>query len=323
MNKRDAEVQVSSNVTITVLNKKNEVVQTIKKHNKATVVMVEGLLHFLQGWYSNTEHNESLGGGNPEDSLIYIPTKIGFGNIGVYTQVESTYGDVPMFLSVNSGDFVQPTFNSSALQSLLLKWKDKTDEVGYRQFTNSMLTSYEDLNNSESLCFTVKVSPGQLVGENFYSEDGSPVFTPYERSFYNPELGQYCTMITEIGLFSSENTLLARVLLDAPVVRRDASNRGDKVGYTYQFEDPESFSNPIIQTEDTTLVVEWNIGLISVSDQDKFITQSNNLLATSLADDLSSLITTYIEEKDEVPDKGDLTEMIIDCLSGYNSVTQN
>lgn len=314
MGKSDAAVQVTSNVTITVLNRNNEPIQVVKKHNKATVLMVEGLLRFLQGWYSSTEYNKALGGGTPEDSIMYVPTKLGFGNIGVNTVIESKYSKNPMFNNVNSGDFVEPTFNSTRLQRPLIKWSNKTDQVGYESFSDSEITSYEDLNNSESLRLITKITPGQLVGEYLTQRDSDNIiFKPYEKSFYDPEIKQWCSMITEIGLFSSHGALLARVLLDSPVKQKTISNESGIIGYSYEFENPDSLNNPIVQTQETTLVIEWRIGLISVSDRDQFITQ-NNIKYQDLAKIISSQVTSTSTSEE-------IEKMILDVLSGYDDIT--
>lgn len=272
----NASMSINCNVKVLGIDRKGNVTQYLEKHNKATVVMVEGLLRFLQGHFSDTIYNETKGGGTPQDAITYLPVRLSFGNVGVKVRNESQFDNKPMFLQVDTTDFVEPTFDSSTLQDEL---PEMGSQIPVLKFSDMEISSFEDTNNSESLRIVAQIDPGALVGR-WEGEE----YKPYSRSFYNPDTGRWTTMLTEIGLYSSYGSMLARVLLDGEVSRKECRNEeGTLLGYSYEFKRPNDTSNPIVQDEFTTIVVEWRVGLVSIGDKDRFVTQNSISMDTFIS----------------------------------------
>lgn len=278
----NAVVDLNCNVQVKVIDRHGKVVRTSQKHNKATINLVDGILRFLKGDFSNTEYNN--GDNTPDEAEIYLPVRAEFGRIGVKMKESPTLTD-RRFDYVDYDEMVQPTFDSIALQEpvnfsdyTLLKFK-RISQVGYT-----------DNNNAECLEFSLYINPGKLVGYNKDTSEGKE-FVPYDWSYYNPEKEEFETMLTEVGLFSSSNILLARVLFDGEVRSETYSD-----GTTYpSFVDINDDDNPIVQSQSTTVVLVWRIGIVSVGKNDEFVTQSN-LSTQQFSRQLSEYLLTYISE---------------------------
>lgn len=278
----NAVVDLNCNVQVKVIDRHGKVIRTSQKHNKATINLVDGILRFLKGDFSNTEYNN--GDNTPDEAEIYLPVRAEFGRIGVKMKESPILKD-RRFDYVDYDEMVQPTFDSIALQEpisfsdyTLLKFK-RISQVGYT-----------DNNNAECLEFSLYINPGKLVGYNEDTPEGKE-FKPYDWSYYNPEKDEFETMLTEVGLFSSSNILLARVLFDGEVRSETYSD-----GTTYpSFVDINDDDNPVVQSQSTTVVLVWRIGIVSVGKNDEFVTQSN-LSTQQFSRQLSEYLLTYISE---------------------------
>lgn len=256
-------LSVNSNVTIRCFNK-HKLIRTINCHNKATVGLVQGLLRFLKGDFTPSSY--SLSAIHDTDAAMqYIPSEIKFGNVGV--QFDTTT-DPRTLSGVDSHEFKPPTFNEKGLQ------KPFTSPylVNKTRFEAADITSFDDTNNSMSLLLQTFVPAKSLVG---YNVDGVG-FQPYDWAYWNPSLGktvqgaptgEWETMITELGLYAN-NTLLARVVLDGAI-------NIDSGTHKITYDDPDYPNNPIFQSESSSMIIEWRIGIISIGPNDTFITEAN------------------------------------------------
>lgn len=244
------------NVRIRVLDSKKRVIQEIEKHNKANANLVDGILRFLKGDFNQTEFNEG-NGVTPEDAISYIPTRVWFGNSGIKLEGE---GEERVVREIDTTDFVYPVFIESDLH-------EPIDEEEYQgeiiKFTRIRQTTYGDPNNAEGLLLMTNVAPGQLVGQEIVNQQGEKEFVPYSWSYFNKNTREYETCLTEVGMFSSTGALLARVLLDGE------TDVVDGVPVPVR----RSKTNPVIQSQSTTIVVEWKIGIVSLGHNDYFYTK--------------------------------------------------
>lgn len=286
--KGTAVVNLDSNVQVKYLDRSGKVLRISYKHNKATVNLVDGILRFLKGDFSDTEYNK--GNNTPEEAEVYIPVRAGFGRIGV--KIKEDQDPINRrFDFIDKNEFVLPTFDSIRLQEPV-EFSDYT----ILRFKRISQTGYSDNNNAECLEFSLYINPGKLVGYTDEQEDGIKVFKPYDWSYYNPKLDEYETMLTEVGLFSSSNVLLARVLFDGDVVGEEfIGSDGTSKGQYPVFSNPSNEDNPITQSESTTIVLTWKIGIVSVGKNDEFVTQ-NNLSNSELINKLSRWTYEYISE---------------------------
>lgn len=284
----NAVVDLDCNVQVKFLDRHGKVLRTSYKHNKATVNLVDGILRFLKGDFSDTEYNK--GNNTPDEAEIYIPVRAGFGRIGVKI-LESQNPIDRRFDFIDKDEFVTPTFDSISLQEPV-EFSDYT----LLRFKRVSQVGYTDNNNAECLEFSLYINPGKLVGYLDNQEDGTKVFKPYDWTYYNPKNQEYETMLTEIGLFSSSNILLARVLFDGDVTKEEYfDTEGISQGYYPVFSKPNDENNPITQSESTTIVLTWRVGIVSVGKNDEFVTQ-NNLSTTEFVNQFSSWINDYIPE---------------------------
>jgi hypothetical protein len=272
----------NSNVTIRCINKYGKVIRSSHIHNKATVVLVEGLLRYLKGDFTPSSYN--LNSYDGDEAIRYIPAELRFGNIGV--EINNRSADQPILSGINSSVFIQPTFNAYKLQQELLvsnstyesRWDTATPK-----FESADISTYDDPNNSMSLLLQAFIPAGQLVGFKNQEEDQPAEFIPWTDeyagsgrgwAFYNPSTHEYQTLLTEMGLYSGNN-MLARVLFDGEITI-DTEGVGDEVGQI-NYVDPNYDLNPIIQSETTSMIVEWRIGITSIGQND-VVSSSANIL---------------------------------------------
>lgn len=264
----DAVINLDCNVQVKVLDKNNRVIRTSKAHNKATVNLVDGILRFLRGDFSTTIYNQ--GNTTPSEAEVYLPVRAGLGRIGVKILEDSNPAN-RRFSYIDTEEFVYPTFDSYSLQEPITVLDNNL-----LKFSRITQVGYTDNNNAECLEFSLYINPGKLVG---YTEDQGTegeVFVPYDWSYWNPATGEYEAMMTEVGLMSSSNVLLARILFDGEVQAEEYYNESGVSQGTYPvLTDPNDDDNPIIQSESTTVVLIWRIGIVSVGKNDEFITQNN------------------------------------------------
>lgn len=283
----NAVVNLNCNVQVKYLDRYGKLLRVSQKHNKATVHLVDGILRFLKGDFNDTEYNQ--GNNTPNEAEIYLPVRAGFGRIGV----KITEADNPMdrrFNFIDRDEFVTPTFDSTNLQEQV-EFSDYT----LLRFKRVSQVGYTDNNNAECLEFSLYINPSKLVGRTNTNEDGTKEFIPYDWAYYNPKNKEYEVMLTEVGLFSSSNILLARVLFDGEVSSEEYIEEGVSQGKYPVFTKPNDEDNPITQSESTTIVLTWRIGIVSVGKNDEFVTQ-NNLSNDEFSRQLSVWMTNYIEK---------------------------
>lgn len=70
-------------------------------------------------------------------------------------------------------------------------------------------------------------------------------------------------MFTELGLYSGSGVLLARVLFDGKI---NVTSDGG-----FEYEDDSYINNPIVQSDTSSLVIEWRIGIVSIGQNDHVI----------------------------------------------------
>lgn len=302
-------VDLDCNVNIKVLDKYKRIVRNSSVHNKATVNMIDGILRFMKGDFTKVAYSDALA---PEDGTPYIPTQIRFGRIGVKIK-ENPLDRRPNFDYVNSGEFIQTVFSTTSLQEPCISKFEESDQGGSSisyTFDKIRQTGYSDSNNAECLEFSVYITPGTLVGQTFSDPDPDDptkvikTFKPYHYSYWNPDIGEYEAMITEIALTSDKGVLLARVLFDGSVGTGVAEDsEGNALG-TYPLpDDPDGEFTPIVQSQSSTVVITWRIGIVSVGKNDKVVTD-NDLTVTSLARGLAvSLLEDYTITKSVVGDE--------------------
>lgn len=308
----NAAVDLDCNVNIKIIDKHRRVVRDSSVHNKATVSLVDGILRFLRGDFTPTSYSTTS---SPEEGVPYLPTKINFGYIGVDLSSEKPISPdgKPHFNFMNSGKFVQPVFSSSALQEPCLnKINDKVMRDSPIQFTFDKVrqVGYSDANNAECLEFTIYISPGNLVGSVFEDELGNRNFVPFTHSYWNPSIGEYEAMVTEIGLISDDDLLLARVLFDGEVGSDQyVDENGTDLGRYPVPEDRGGDFTPIVQSQSSTVVITWRIGIVSVGKNDKLVTETD-LDVNRLA----SQTTMWVKDQYDIVSK-ELREEVVSKLA--------
>lgn len=290
--KANAVVNLDCNVQIQTLDRYGKVLRTSRKHNKASVNLVDGLLRFLKGDFNETVYN-SANSTTPSEAEIYVPVNAQFGRIGVKIANASEPPIERRFDYIDTSEFVIPTFDSFKLQEQVVPPEINAESFKkLMKFSRISQVGYTDNNNAECLEFSLYLNPGKLVG--YVNEDKE--FIPYNWSYYNPRTGEYEAMLTEVGLMSSSNVLLARVLFDGQVSSEEfVDSEGVNQGKYPIFNEPNSPDNPIIQSQSTTLVLIWRIGIVSVGKNDEFVTQ-NNLSTQQFSNQFTDWVLNYITE---------------------------
>lgn len=278
--KSNAAMNLDTNVTILKIDKNGNVVQQVERHNKATVNLVDGILRFLQGHFSQTSYNATSRTPDLKSGAQYLPVYVKFGNIGINVSEGILQG-------VGTAG-TKPTFYQTDLQKeLIFETVNNNVTTTYpNEFLINKIrqTTYGDSNNTETVEFSLYINGGQLVGVNVTNPQGVTEFKPFTTSFNtgteeNPE---WQNMISEVGLFSESGNMLARVFLDGDVNVAEGS-------YTYV--DPDNRFNPIAQGKDDTIVIIWRIGITSIGDQDEFVAESD---IGEFTDKLSEWVQGYI-----------------------------
>lgn len=295
MSRAGAVVDLDCNVDIKVIDKYRRVVRSTTIHNKATVNMIDGILRFMKGDFTKTSYSDSLA---PEDGSPYLPSQIRFGRIGVKVKEDAT-DKKPHFDYINEGEFIQTVFSTTSLQEPCLSKFDEKDESEvpiFSYFDKIRQTGYSDSNNAECLEFSVYITPGTLVGKTLQPSpddpNQTPTFKPYHYAYWNPNIGEYEAMITEIALTSGYGTLLARVLLDGKVSAKECiDSEGKSLGMYPVPEDPDGEYTPITQSQSSTVVITWRLGIVSVGRDDEILTPTD---LTSLCRELAgALLNDY------------------------------
>lgn len=228
-------LDMTVNVDIRVSNSRGQITQRIQKHNKATYNMLEGIIKFLRGEFNNTSLNIDNIGSNAEYAHCYIPSYIGFGDIGV------TYGEGATF-KVEYDNNMAPQF----MDDHLLRELFKANYVGDVQ-CNSRLALQRSTGGETPFADTHSLVISSIVNYagdrfGFFRVNGERVDNMHTDGA-DPSEDVY--IITELGLFSGnvddyDSKLLARLLLD-----------------------PET---PLVISKDSTVVVNWTLGVYSIND---------------------------------------------------------
>lgn len=180
------------NVRITVLNSKHEVKQTVCKHNKASLTLIQGVLRFLRGEFNPSNITNSSIVHIVDGAKIYIPSYISFGNGGFDLSTGQIEGE----------GTIAAMYSDTVLQRELV-----SDLYGRLAISKSQIGS-ESPGDSGQLQLVTYVPQGYYY--NFGNYNGS-------------------AYLTEVGLFSSDydgsigstGKLLARVVLDEPVLQSE------------------------------------------------------------------------------------------------------
>ena len=197
----------------------------------------------------------------------YVPVKVKFGTVGVIQKYDEKL-EKYVLSRVDRSRMKTPTFDDYKLQDDVTDtYKETTgNEI---TFDTIEITNYDDSNNSMGLLMQVKLPAGRLVGSGAGKDRKWFTRSNLDNgwAYYNPFTQEYETMITELGLYStsvntSNDRLLARVLFDG---KTDVNSSTGEVVY-----DIDGLStNPIIQSDSTSLVIEWRIGIISLGQNDE------------------------------------------------------
>ena len=94
--------------------------------------------------------------------------------------------------------------------------------------------------------------------------------------------------------------LLARVLLDGKVKTETAKDSGGHPTGTYPVPvDPLGEFNPIIQSQSSTVVITWRVGIVSVGREEKVL---NPTEVSTMSSDLSKSLTKDYQIIRKTPD---------------------
>lgn len=293
-------LSANSNVTIYVKDKYGKIIRRSQIHNKATVALTEGLLRFLEGDFTPSKTSKGINRNyNADEAMSYLPAEIRFGNVGVELNHTS---DPPVLLGVNSSGFKVPTFYETKLQQELQVTNPLYQDVwdSSRVSIESVdFAKYGDTNNSMGVLLHAYAPIGNLVGfKQTIDPSDPPTFVPYtdnivggseagwaywnqsagrrHQSEVNGEIvwstpdGEWETLITEIGLYSNTGNLLARVLLDGEINLGSDPVTGEILSLSYT--NPDYDCNPIIQSESSSVLIEWKVNLVSIGQNDRFVT---------------------------------------------------
>lgn len=290
---------MNSNVTVKCINKYGKVFRTSKVHNKATVVMVQGLLEFLSGSFTPTITNNFNDTLTTNEISSYVPVKVKFGTVGVVQKYDETLGKY-VLSRVDKSRMKTPTFDDYKLQDDITDIYTKISKKEIT-FDTIEITNYDNTNNSMGLLMQVKLPAGRLVGmgagkdRRWFTRDSEGV-EGSGWSYYNKFTNEHEAMFTELGLYSTSvstghDRLLARVLFDGKT--SVDSNTGEIV---YDIDD--LVTNPIVQSDSTSLVIEWRVGIVSIGQNDEVYSSTKvPQLKDTIADDqtLGSLLDNSIE----------------------------
>lgn len=279
----DGTFGINCNVTITSKDLKGNTLYKIQKHNKATRNMVDGILRFLKGDFTETEYNMNP---VPSEAKLYTPTRVKLGTPGITIgngtgEYEGKRVLVDYVTPISTGGFNNTTlerevpYETDPIASLF-------PTIKFERMRQTYNTSVGD---TERLLLSLYIPPGKTVGALVYDDDKKvEVFKPFEHSYFSSLYNGYCATFTEVGLFSSTGVLLARVVLDGDweyVYKLPDNDKSEVISNA----DPskavtvlpkEGVTNgPIYQTQYNTLQIEWRIDLTSIGSNDVMYNESN------------------------------------------------
>ena len=205
-----------NNVEIQVLNRRtHEIKKPIRVHNKVNRKMVEGIMRFLQGHFTETFLNENIQYSN-EIAEKYIPYCMGFGDGGVTSSaVTSTDSIIP---SLEPDWNIYVPYNAVKMERELF-YNNETNEPK-RFKINKITSTFVDKNGDpvqhiaemDSLMFMCEVSPDEHIMIDQSTNSVKPFF------------------VTEVGMFSKSGEMLSYLKLG----NYPEMNTGTDVGETRQ-----------------------------------------------------------------------------------------
>ena len=188
-----------NNVEIQVLNRRtHEIKKPIRVHNKVNRKMVEGIMRFLQGHFTETFLNENIQYSN-EIAEKYIPYCMGFGDGGVTSSaVTSTDSIIP---SLEPDWNIYVPYNAVKMERELF-YNNETNEPK-RFKINKITSTFVDKNGDpvqhiaemDSLMFMCEVSPDEHIMIDQSTNSVKPFF------------------VTEVGMFSKSGEMLSYLKL--------------------------------------------------------------------------------------------------------------
>lgn len=269
---------IMNNVELRVVNKKsNTIVKTVRTHNKATRLMVTGILRFIEGLFTPTVRSDEAQY-DPDVIKMYIPCYFNVGDGGVVRD-DQTGLQIPL------------DDNNKRIPELVNDWTEFVNYSSYRLDreiigvgTNirTPIRSQQNLNannptdtldqskiiggvttgDMDSLCFTCEIQPGQL----------------------NTAFGNNAVFVTEVGLFAgadpSKDDLLAHVKLGN---YKEETETGKEVTKT----------NALYIRPDDTLMVRWVITIAAIG--------KDNILHADIQDEDGKTVQSDIVK---IPDFG-------------------
>ena len=245
------EFGIINNVEVQVWNKRtHEMRKPIRVHNKVTRKMVEGVMRYLQGHFTQTFLNNDAQYSS-EIAEKYIPRFIGFGCGGIVSDEATVYNKVIPDLDDNWNRYV--SYNSTELKKEL--FVDTVNGVKVpRRFEIKKITStfvdkdgdpVQHIAEMDSLMFMCEVSPDEHVMIDQSTNAVKPFF------------------VTEVGMFSKSGEMLSYLKLG----NYPEMNSGTPIGGT-QTQDNCRCDNGVIlfdtpeSTEDSIHGIE--VGSVSV-----------------------------------------------------------
>lgn len=175
------------NVKITVLDYKHEIKQVVHKHNKANMLLIQGILKFLRGEFNPSNITDSSIVHNINGAKIYIPSYVSFGNGGIGSEVtKPDYGATMLQNELVSDTYKRLPLSKSQIGS------DSPGDSGQLQLVTYVPQGYyyHFLNPSDN------VGSIQLTEVGLFSSD------------YDGSVG-------------STGKMLARLVFDEPIVQTE------------------------------------------------------------------------------------------------------
>lgn len=214
------------NVEIQVVDKTGTTRKIVRKHNRATKLMLEGMLNFLRGNFTTTYRQGDVNAiSNLNNAKQYIPCYVGVGTGGI----ELTEEGIPNYNAINR-----------RIPPVLSTWEDECARFSDTKLYNEIdeTTRYEigvidqaNLASDTVVMDSVQFVLGTDIAPNYFTSVAYPITTDI--------------FITELGLFSTptpnDGNLLARVVL----------HNEDEILY--------------VRPQDT-IILRWVICLISLND---------------------------------------------------------
>ena len=268
-----------NNVEVTVIDKETcHIKKTFTTHNKATRSMVRGILHFVEGKFTETSlRNNPLH--DDEVPRNFIPCYFGFGDGGVeikdgipqpydnvntqYPKLEDGWTETVDYLSTHLvREFHTPTpLDENPTGSLRYRLRKQEDTLD-QSYDEDM---YKTITDKSSL---------SMDSLYFYCE--TPV------SELNQEYNMHNVYVTELGLFAGQardkNDLLAYVKLN-----NIKDDNGDVID-----------SNVLYVTPRDTVIINWVITIAAIG--------KDNILTASHPGEDGSLEPIVVDNIKEIPE---------------------